>query len=130
MYKEISVKEELPPLNKWVTTIDEAGNHRVYRRTENGWNMRDVNGIESPADDLEITHWLKEGNQYLFSYHLSRRSDEGWGRYALVFASNVEEAEEKLIKEKTIPQRYANAGLAWGSQEDLVPDHIYCLNID
>ena len=60
IFKAISIKDELPPLNKFVTTIDEAGEHRVYRLTEHGWNMRDAAGINSPNDNLPILYWLKD----------------------------------------------------------------------
>jgi len=59
-YKKISVKERLPKQGKFVTTIDEANEHRVYRLTEYGWNMRDLDGSNSPNNNLTITHWLEE----------------------------------------------------------------------
>lgn len=59
-YRAIPLEEELPPINKYVITRDEDGEHIVYRRTEYGWNMRDTNGINTPNDNLKITHWLKE----------------------------------------------------------------------
>lgn len=66
-FKKVSVKEKMPPLDKFVTTIDEAGEHRVYRRVSiegvpdgENWNMRDADGINSPNNNLPITHWLME----------------------------------------------------------------------
>ncbi len=59
-YKKIPVAERMPELMKFVTTIDEANEHRVYRLTETGWNMRDPNGSNSPNNNLPITHWLEE----------------------------------------------------------------------
>ena len=124
MFKEISIEEELPPIGKFVTTIDEAGQQRVHRMNEDGtWFMRDANGTNSPNNNLLITHWLKEGNQYLLQFHLSRRSDEGWGRLRLVFASSLEEAE-KILDEK-VTYHYTDA-LA---SEMIHPDTIKCLNI-
>jgi hypothetical protein len=64
-FKKVSVTERLPELNKFVTTIDEAGEHRVYRLVNvepvgNSWNMRDADGINSSNNNLPITHWLEE----------------------------------------------------------------------
>jgi hypothetical protein len=59
-YKKISVKERQPQLNKFVTTIDVNNEHRIYRLTENGWNMRDSDGTNSPNNNLEIEYWLEE----------------------------------------------------------------------
>ncbi len=59
-YKKVSIEEKFPPLMKFVTTIDENGEHRVYRLTKHGWNMRDGDGINSPNNNLQITHWLEE----------------------------------------------------------------------
>ena len=66
-FKKVSVTEKLPQLNKFVTTIDEAGEHRVYRRVQNNavnyyWNVRDADGKNSPDNNLPITHWLEEVN--------------------------------------------------------------------
>lgn len=60
MFKKIAVAERLPEMMKFVTTIDEANEQRVYRMTEEGWNMRDVDGTNSPNNNLVITHWLEE----------------------------------------------------------------------
>lgn len=59
-YKKISVEERFPEIGKFVTTIDTDNQHRVYRLTEYGWNMRDADGINSPNNNLCITHWLEE----------------------------------------------------------------------
>lgn len=59
-YNKIAVKDRLPELGKWVTTIDEANEHRVYRLMEHGWNMRDADGINSPNNNLPILYWLEE----------------------------------------------------------------------
>lgn len=53
-------KGELPEIGKFVTCIDAAGEHRVYRRTEHGWNMRDAAGANSPNDNLPIVSWLEK----------------------------------------------------------------------
>ena len=59
-YRKVSIKEELPMVGKFVTTIDEAGEHRVYRLNNDAtWFMRDSDGINSPNNNLPITHWLK-----------------------------------------------------------------------
>lgn len=60
IFKKVSIEDRLPEKNKFVTTIDEAGEHRVYRLTEHGWNMRDSDGTNSPNNNLKITHWLEE----------------------------------------------------------------------
>ncbi len=62
-FKKVSITEKEPPLNKFVTTIDEAGEQRVYRLTDYGWNMRDADGENSPCNNLPITHWLEEANE-------------------------------------------------------------------
>lgn len=64
-FRKISIKEELPPIGKFVTTIDKDSEHRVYRLEKIEpvglfWNMRDADGINSPSNNTEITHWLKE----------------------------------------------------------------------
>lgn len=59
-FKKVPLTERLPEQGKFVTTIDTANEHRVYRLTEYGWNMRDADGINSPNNNLEITHWLEE----------------------------------------------------------------------
>ncbi len=59
-YKKIAITERLPDIGKFVTTIDEANEHRVYRLTEFGWNMRDVDGTNSPNNNLPILYWLEE----------------------------------------------------------------------
>lgn len=64
MYRKVKVSERLPEIGKFVTTIDEAGEHRVYRLTEDGWNMRDADGIHSPNNNLAIIYWLEEFKNY------------------------------------------------------------------
>lgn len=65
-FRAVPITERLPELWKWVTTIDSAGEHRVYRLVEFtgsvglSWNMRDSAGEHSPNDNLPITHWLEE----------------------------------------------------------------------
>lgn len=67
---------------------------------------------------------------FLFSYHRSRRSDEGWNQMALVYAEDEEAAKAKLIKERTVPEKEANIATGFRCTGDLVPDNIRCLNID
>ena len=62
-FRAIPTLERMPELGKWVTTIDTAGEHRVYRLTEYGWNMRDLDGLNSPNNNLIITHWLEEESE-------------------------------------------------------------------
>lgn len=64
MYRKVKISERLPEVGKFVTTIDEAGEHRVYRLTEHGWNMRDVDGDNSPNNNLPIIFWLEEIKGY------------------------------------------------------------------
>lgn len=63
-YQKVSIKEELPPLGKFVTTIDSENEHRVFRLVDTSeglmWNMRDADGSNSPNNNNTITHWLKE----------------------------------------------------------------------
>lgn len=59
-FKAVSVKERLPEKGTFVTTIDKANEHRVYQLTDHGWNMRDADGMNSPNNNLPITHWLEE----------------------------------------------------------------------
>lgn len=64
-FKKVSVKERFPELNKFVTTIDEAGEHRVYSLVNidpigSSWNMRDPDGINSANNNLPIVYWLEE----------------------------------------------------------------------
>jgi hypothetical protein len=62
MFKKVSILQELPPVGQFVTTIDKDGQHRVYRMNgDKTWCMRDLDGRESPNNNLPITHWLKEG---------------------------------------------------------------------
>lgn len=67
---------------------------------------------------------FKPKKQFLLLYHLSRRSDEGWGRLNLVSASSLDEAK-KILDEK-VTYHYIDA-LA---SEMIHPDTIECLNID
>jgi hypothetical protein len=60
MYRKVDVTERLPKLMKFVTTIDTNNEHRVYRLTDHGWNMRDADADNSPNNNLPITHWLEE----------------------------------------------------------------------
>lgn len=69
-FLKIPVELKLPEEGKWVTTIDEAGEHRVYRLTEYGWNMRDADGVNSPNKNLKITHWLEEVEIFDPRYYL------------------------------------------------------------
>jgi len=67
---------------------------------------------------------MEKVKQFLFSYHLSRRRDEGWGKIALVSACSEDEAK-KLLDER-VTYNYMDA-LA---SEIIHPDSIPCLNIE
>jgi hypothetical protein len=61
MYKIISIEKEYPPVGEFVTTIDEAGKHRVYKMNKDKtWTMRDYDGVDSPPNNLKIAQWLKK----------------------------------------------------------------------
>ena len=60
LYVAVPITERLPEIGKFVTTIDKNGQERVFRLTDNGWNMRDADGANSPNNNLEITHWLEK----------------------------------------------------------------------
>lgn len=60
----MSVKERLPEENVFVLTLDKKGGVAIYRLVSYGtspittaWNMRDADGINSPPNNYEITHW-------------------------------------------------------------------------
>ncbi len=59
-YRKVAIADRLPEKMKFVTTIDSANEHRVYRLTEHGWNMRDADGAESPNNNLPMIYWLEE----------------------------------------------------------------------
>jgi hypothetical protein len=73
-FEKVSIENELPQIGKFVTTIDEANEQRVYRLVQVepiglSWNMRDADGINSPNNNLKITHWLKEVDlREIFAY--------------------------------------------------------------
>lgn len=75
-------------------------------------------------DKVEINQPEKEKKLFLLEYHLSRRSDEGWGHLALIEAESFQSAKEKLIAAKT--HDWSDA-LSHGT---LSPDHIKCLNLE
>lgn len=76
------------------------------------------------GSEYEIPSEQVSEKPFLFSYHSSRRSDEGWGNMALVFAKDAEQAKEKLIAAKT---RHSCDAF---SDYTIVPDYIKLLNID
>lgn len=73
MYKKVSIKEELPPMNEFVTCFYDSGETMVYKRyltlldgstidsNKNSWawTMRDGIADRTPKEG-KITHWLKE----------------------------------------------------------------------
>lgn len=61
MYKTISIKKQYPKIGEFVTTIDKNGEHRVCKMNkDNSFTMRDADGVNSPNNNIEITHWLKK----------------------------------------------------------------------
>ena len=59
-YVPRAIKDKLPPLMQFVPCIDSAGEIIIYRRTEYGWNMRDIHGDNTPNNNLEIVSWLEK----------------------------------------------------------------------
>lgn len=59
-FRKVPASERLPDIGKFVATIDEANEIIVYRLTKYGWNMRDGMCVNSPNNNLKITHWLEE----------------------------------------------------------------------
>ena len=84
-----------------------------------------VDKIPLSDDNIKIIeeHIVPISKQYLLQYHLSRRSDEGWGKLALVFAKSLEEALD--ILDKKVSYHYTDAF----ASEIICPDNIICLNI-
>lgn len=72
MYKKVSIEEELPPINEFVTCFYDSGETMVYKRYLTGlntaevestlndwaWTMRDGIADRTPKEG-KITHWLK-----------------------------------------------------------------------
>lgn len=59
-YIPVSIEERLPELMKFVPVIDIDGEISFYRLTDNGWNMRDGMGDNSPNNNKEIVGWLEK----------------------------------------------------------------------
>jgi hypothetical protein len=74
MYKKVSIEEELPPMDEFVTCFYEDGETMVYKRIQSSvitltsdnpidptwaWTMRDGIADRTPKES-KITHWLKE----------------------------------------------------------------------
>jgi len=73
MYKKVSIEEELPPMDEFVTCFYENGETMVYKRVITSlntaevdsklndwtWSMRDSIADRTPKEG-KITHWLKE----------------------------------------------------------------------
>jgi hypothetical protein len=146
MKRKILLTSRLPEVGKYVTTIDETGQEIVYRMNEDkSWNIHpdeesgyiNRNGesafkrFQSINNNYPLLFWIddvvenNEGkSQFMLQYHLSRRSDEGWGNMKLVSAKNKEEAIEILIDKESY--KYTDAL----SCAMVVPDNIRCLNIE
>lgn len=83
IFRKVSVTERLPEVGKYVTTIDSAGEHRVYKRINEKafkegwcWTLREPDGKESPSNNLPIIHWLEEvdlSNDSLDKLYLKER---------------------------------------------------------
>jgi hypothetical protein len=72
LYKKVSIEDELPPLNKYVTVFFENEEFMVFKRVEDviinpdnlltwSWKSRDAVTINTPTID-KIVYWLKEVN--------------------------------------------------------------------
>lgn len=72
----VKISQRLPELGVWVTIIDSAGEHRVYRRTEYGWNMRDADGDNSPNNNLDLVYWLERVHKTYTSEAIVGKVDE------------------------------------------------------
>ena len=74
MYKKVSIEEELPPMDEFVTCFYENGETMVFKRIQSAvitltsdnpidptwtWTMRDGIADRTPKES-KITHWLKE----------------------------------------------------------------------
>lgn len=70
MYKKVSIEEELPPMDEFVTCFYDSGETMVYKRYETSidlavfpegwmWTIRDGIADRTPKEG-KITHWLKE----------------------------------------------------------------------
>tara|TARA_R110002051_G_scaffold155107_1_gene227218 strand:+ start:480 stop:866 length:387 start_codon:yes stop_codon:yes gene_type:complete len=81
------------------------------------------NKVADFVDDSNSENNAKE-QQFLLSYRIGRRLNEGYGNYALVRANSVEEAKEKL-KNKT--RRENNDAMSSWIEE---ADSIRCHNFD
>ena len=64
-YSWVSVNEQLPKENVFVLTLDSNNQVAIYRLVSHGnsptithWNMRDVDGMNSPPNNHAITHWM------------------------------------------------------------------------
>lgn len=146
MKRKILLTERLPEIGKYVTTIDNQDQEIVYKMNEDkSWTMHpneevkyiNRNGssmfhtFKTINNNYPLLFWVDEivenkdlKQPYLLRFHLSRRSDEGWGNLRLVNASSKEEAIEILID--AVSYKYTDA-LAC---KIVVPDNIICLNIN
>ena len=81
IFIKTELSKELPQSGVYVTTIDESGQHRVYKHNnDNTWTMRDADGSESPNNNLIITHWLKPA---FSDDELEYLKSIGWFSYSL-----------------------------------------------
>ncbi len=56
----VATKDRLPPIGKYVPTVDADGEIMMYRLTEHGWNMRDIEGDATPNTNIKIEYWLEK----------------------------------------------------------------------
>lgn len=53
------VSSTIPPTDdRWVPIVDVNGNYFIARWTENGWNYRDLNGLNTPDNNAKIVGWF------------------------------------------------------------------------
>ena len=143
--RKVLITTRLPEVGKFVKTIDNKGQEIMYRMNEDkSWTMHpdeESNYINRHGElayktykkinnNYPLLFWVDDvaehnecKSQFLLQYHLSRRSDEGWGNSKLVLARDEAEAIEILIDK--VSYRYTDAL----SCAMVVPDNISCLNI-
>jgi hypothetical protein len=60
LYVPVLISERLPDLYEFVPVVDDAGEIIMYQRTEEGWNMRDAEGTNTPDNNRPLVYWLSK----------------------------------------------------------------------
>ncbi len=60
IFRKVLVSERLPEINKFVATIDEAGDMRMFKRTESGWALQDFPETNYTKGNYDPVYWLEE----------------------------------------------------------------------